>query len=627
MSGLASVIVRARDEVRFIGRLLEDVRAQTYEPPEIIVVDSGSTDGTLEVAERLADRVVRVAPEEFTFGRSLNVGCAAARGELLVFVSAHTYPVSNNWLANLVAPFADAAVGMVYGRQLPAPSTRLDEERDLYTNFGEGSRVSIDNPLGPNNANAAVRAELWREVPFDEELTGLEDLAWAQEIQALGHRVFYADNAGIVHIHEETLRQVFRRFRREGQALGQIMRYRMTPAGGVRRWTTSLARDLEYGLSRGERRRLLSVPASRAAEFAGLYAGLRDDQRLRRDRAQRVAAERRDQRAVVITGPGEHALTAVDRPPPGPGEVTLRVAYVGVCRTDLDVLDGTLAYYREGRARYPIVPGHEFSGVVEAVGAGVQGVAMGDRAVGECILGCGHCAACLSGTPTECPNRVETGVLNKDGAYATRVTLPARAVYRVPDGLSLRGAALCEPTAVVHKAARMLGVERGQRACVIGAGPIGQLAAQVLRAQGAEVALIDRSEERLSHPAELDISTATSLDGPEIRSADLVVEATGNRELLEPLLTAVAPGARVCLVGLIHDVPETANGKVVFGSLGSDPQDWPATLDLLAGGRIDLSALTRRVQPIDEYAEAWQRARDGRDLKQLLVVDGGLRDL
>jgi 2-desacetyl-2-hydroxyethyl bacteriochlorophyllide A dehydrogenase len=627
MSARASVIVRARDEARFIERLLEDVRAQTYDPLEIVVVDSGSTDGTLEIAERLADRVVRIAPEEFTFGRSLNKGSEAARGEFLVFVSAHTYPVSNNWLANLIAPFDDPSVGMVYGRQLPAPTTRLDEERDLLTNFGEGSAVSIDNPLGPNNANAAVRAELWREVPFDEELTGLEDLAWAQQIQARGHRVFYADNAGIVHIHEESLRQVFRRFRREGQALGQIMRYRMTPAGGLKRWASSTARDVEFGLRRGERRRLLSAPASRAAEFAGLYAGLRDDRRLGRERIRRVTAEQREQRAVVISAPGEHDLKQIEHPRPAPGEVTLRVAYVGVCHTDLDILDGTLAYYREGRARYPVVPGHEFSGVVEAVGDGVRDVAVGDRAVGECILGCGHCPACAAGRPTECAQRVETGVLNKDGAYATRVTLPARAVHRVPDALSLRGAALCEPTAVVHKAARALAVERGRRACIVGAGPIGQLAAQVLRARGADVALIDRDPDRLTHAAELDMSTATTLEGPELHTADVVVEATGNEAVLEPLLAGVRPDAHVCLLGLVHDAPANGTRATVFGSLGSDPEDWPAALDLLAGGRVDLSALTRRAQPLEDYADAWQRAREGRDIKQLLVVDGGLQDL
>jgi threonine dehydrogenase-like Zn-dependent dehydrogenase len=83
----------------------------------------------------------------------------------------------------------------------------------------------------------------------------------------------------------------------------------------------------------------------------------------------------------------------------------------------------------------------------------------------------------------------------------------------------------------------------------------------------------------------------------------------------------------VCLLGLVHDAPANGTRATVFGSLGSDPEDWPAALDLLAGGRVDLSALTRRAQPLEDYADAWQRAREGRDIKQLLVVDGGLQDL
>jgi len=635
IAGLASIVVRTRDEARHLRRLLEDSRRQTHKAIEVIVVDSGSRDGTLEIAHELADRVIEIAPESFTFGRSLNEGCRVARGEFLIFVSAHAYPASNNWLRNLLAPLADPGVAMVYGRQLPWEGTRLDEERDLIQNFGERTRVSVDDPIGPNNANAAIRAASWREMPFNEDLSGFEDSDWAKRAQAHGMAVYYAHNAAIVHIHDESLRQIFRRFRREGKALSTIFPEQgLTLAGAIKRWVVSCLRDLAYGARRGAWRRLPPVPAARAAEFAGLWRGYRDDDARRRAQARAAASARIAERAVVIEAPGRHGMRERPAPSPGADEVVVRVAYTGVCRTDLDVLDGELDYYRTGAGRFPIVPGHEYSGIVGDLGESVsKDLKIGDRVVGECILGCGVCASCTAGLPAECPNRRETGVLNKDGAYATRLVLPAASVHRVPHGTSLRSAALTEPVAVAVKAVRLLEVAPGEQTCVVGGGPIGQLAAQTLRAQGAQVTLIDRDEKRLRLAAELDISTASRIECPELSHAGAIIEATGNADVLPPLVAGAHREARICLVGLPHrPLSELApdvnpNGRRVFGSLGSDPRDWPVALELIASGRIELGALTASVEPLESYQRAWERCRRGERIKQLLLVDPRLAEL
>ena len=153
-----SIVIRTRNEERHLGRLLEAIREQTYTAWEILLVDSGSTDATLEVAHRYIpeSHIHHIAPHEFTYGRSLNLGCRQARGRYLVFVSAHTYPVNNTWLSNLVRPFDDPMVAMVYGRQRGVAFSRLSEERDLERMFGVTSKVLIDEPFG-HNANSAVR--------------------------------------------------------------------------------------------------------------------------------------------------------------------------------------------------------------------------------------------------------------------------------------------------------------------------------------------------------------------------------------------------------------------------------------------------------------------------------------
>ncbi len=124
-----SIIIRAHNEERHLGRLLEGIAQQTVKDVEIILVDSGSTDGTLTVAARYPVQVVHIAPEEFTFGRSLNLGIQAANAELLVFASAHVYPVYPDWLEKLLAPFADPQIALVYGKQRGGPSSKYSERQ------------------------------------------------------------------------------------------------------------------------------------------------------------------------------------------------------------------------------------------------------------------------------------------------------------------------------------------------------------------------------------------------------------------------------------------------------------------------------------------------------------------
>ena len=159
MSPAVSIVIRARNEGAFLGRLLAGIRLQDDADAEIILVDSGSTDDTRGIAEAHGCRLITIERERFTYGRALNVGCAAARGRTCVFVSAHCVPVNDRWLTRLLEPLRDATVAGSYGKQLPLPETLPYEQRNLLFGFPFASRRQ-SSQIFFHNANAALRREV-----------------------------------------------------------------------------------------------------------------------------------------------------------------------------------------------------------------------------------------------------------------------------------------------------------------------------------------------------------------------------------------------------------------------------------------------------------------------------------
>jgi len=216
-----SIVIRAYNEEKHIGRLLEGIRQQTLKDVEIVLVDSGSTDQTVSIAESFAARIVRIPSAEFTFGRSLNFGLRAATREFVVIASAHVYPVYPDWLESLLHPFENDAVALTYGKQRGPNSAKYSEQQIFHQWYPD-----VGKPNQPtafcNNANAAIRRSLWEHNPYDETLTGLEDLAWAKWAKEQGHQIAYVPEAEIIHVHNETPHGVFNRYRREAMAFKQI---------------------------------------------------------------------------------------------------------------------------------------------------------------------------------------------------------------------------------------------------------------------------------------------------------------------------------------------------------------------------------------------------------------------
>ncbi len=219
-----SIIIRCLNEEKHIGKLLAGLLEQTVTATEIIVVDSGSTDATLGIANRFPVKILHIKPEDFSFGYALNVGCAAATGNILLFASAHVYPVYRDWLEKMLAPFEDERVALVYGQQRGNEQTRYAEHQIFEKWFPDQSTSNQQHPFC-NNANCAIRKELWEQYPYDEQLTGLEDLAWAKNIQEQGWRIAYAAEATIIHVHEESWTSIYNRYRREAIALRLITKH------------------------------------------------------------------------------------------------------------------------------------------------------------------------------------------------------------------------------------------------------------------------------------------------------------------------------------------------------------------------------------------------------------------
>ena len=220
-----SIVIRCLNEEKHIGKLLAGIMAQSYKDVEIIVVDSGSTDATLSIAERFPTNIIHIKPEDFSFGYALNVGCKAATGDVLLFASAHVYPLYNDWLALMAEPFVKSEkVALTYGQQRGNEVTQYSEHQIFAQWFPNESTLNQKHPFC-NNANCAIRRSLWEQYPFDESLTGLEDLAWAKNIQEQGWHIAYQAKATIVHVHEETWKSVFNRYRREAIALRLIMKH------------------------------------------------------------------------------------------------------------------------------------------------------------------------------------------------------------------------------------------------------------------------------------------------------------------------------------------------------------------------------------------------------------------
>ncbi len=290
MNSRCSIIIRTFNEARYLGDVLAAIARQTVpaERREVVIVDSGSDDGTLEIAAQHGCRVVGIRREEFSFGRSLNIGCEIAAGEFLVFISGHCVPTSPEWLEELVAPFENERVAVTYGRQIGGPETKFSEHV-LFEKYFPAHGPPGQAPFFCNNANAALRKSVWAEHRFDETLTGLEDMELSRRLVARGLVVRYARKAVVYHYHHERWAQVRRRYEREAIALHRIMpEVHVHWHDAVRYFAAGVLGDAALSLSRRQLfAKFPEIAAFRACQYYGAWRGNHAHRELSRRQKER----------------------------------------------------------------------------------------------------------------------------------------------------------------------------------------------------------------------------------------------------------------------------------------------------------------------------------------------------
>ena len=294
-------------------------------------------------------------------------------------------------------------------------------------------------------------------------------------------------------------------------------------------------------------------------------------------------------------------------PPPArprPGELQLRVRWCGICGTDLEewlsgpvFIPASVPHPLTG-ARAPLVLGHEFAGVVVAVGAGVTGLLPGQRVAVDTIVSCGGCHWCQRGEVTRCPALGALG-LHGDGGLAELCNAPARMCLPVPDTVADDEAALAEPLAVAVRALRRGGLRPGERVAVVGAGTVGLMAVQAAAASGAgSVAVIEPLPERRALAIRLGADRAVPPGDAAALEADVAVECAGAPDAIQTALQALRSGGRAVLLGIVTEPAPIApmdlvgGEKSLIGSLSHVwDEDFREALQLLGCGTVQAAPL------------------------------------
>ena len=323
----------------------------------------------------------------------------------------------------------------------------------------------------------------------------------------------------------------------------------------------------------------------------------------------------------MIERPHEAAFREVETPSVGPGDVLVRSRLAGVCRTDVDVLNGEL----DSRwVRYPCIPGHEWSGVVEAVGADVEDVAAGDRVVCEGFCYCGACRRCRAGDTHLCEHYDCLG-FTRPGGYGELVAVPRRVVHRLPDAVALDAAVLIEPAAVVLKGLLRARPEAGETVGVVGCGTLGALAIVLGRlfSPAAVVAYGIRETElelarRLGADETVDVSGS---GGAHEGDLDLVVETAGAVAAVELSTRLPREGGRIVALGISGEGRELClpadrfalRDLELIGSVGYTAAVWSRVVELLGARLVDLSPILARRVPVERFEDAFalMTERDG----------------
>ncbi|MQA11765.1 MAG: alcohol dehydrogenase catalytic domain-containing protein [Pseudonocardiaceae bacterium] len=322
-------------------------------------------------------------------------------------------------------------------------------------------------------------------------------------------------------------------------------------------------------------------------------------------------------RAVYIDEPGRLRVASSEPRQPSDGQARVRVAWAGICGSDREVLAG----HRPKRfVRYPVVPGHEWSGTVVSVGSDADASLVGKPVVGEGFRSCGRCTACRRGDSNLCEADYDETGFTQPGAWADYLTLPARLLHVLPEGSDLRAAAALEPSACVAAGCLKAAAAPGERVAVVGAGTLGLLAAQLLHAtHPAELMLVDPQAGRAELAERCGATALLSLDEArrETGRFDVVFEAAGAPGAARLAIRLARRGGRVVLTGIPSaDDEPPATEDLVLGQVtvhpvfGAPSRAWSHAVRAFSSGALDPSLIVTHEVALDDVAEAFRVLAD-----------------
>jgi 2-desacetyl-2-hydroxyethyl bacteriochlorophyllide A dehydrogenase len=338
-----------------------------------------------------------------------------------------------------------------------------------------------------------------------------------------------------------------------------------------------------------------------------------------------------DGRGAFYVGDRSFVVREAEPVPPAAGEARIEVAYTGICGTDLHIMHGAM----DGRVARPAVLGHEMSGLVAELGDGVTGWAVGERVTVMPLSWCGGCPACRAGHTHIC-HRLNFIGIDSPGAMQSSWTVPASRLVRLPGHLSLRDGALVEPTAVAVHDVRRSRLRAGERAVVVGAGPVGLLIACVARQTGADVLVLELERHRRSvaeelglravDPAAADVAAIVD-DWTAGAGADVTFEVSGSAAGVRTAVETLGVRGRLVAVA-IHPTPREVDLHRVFwreleiiGVRVYQRTDFEEAVRLLADGAVPAARLVSAVVPLDDVMAAFAALESGTAIK--VLVDCG----
>jgi L-iditol 2-dehydrogenase len=335
-------------------------------------------------------------------------------------------------------------------------------------------------------------------------------------------------------------------------------------------------------------------------------------------------------KAIVKEGPGPgFALREVPKPQSVAGTVIVQVKAVGICGTDIPIFDGVRP------VPYPLIPGHEFAGVVTELGPDVEGWHVGDRVSIDLVKGCAHCRFCRIGDESLCDELTEIGI-DVNGAYAEYVAVPVSCLHHLPQEMPFEVGASVDPLASAYRGVRKVAVSSEDIVVIFGSGPIGLYALQSSIARGARMTIVvDKIRGRRLEVANLlgadhvfcsaeeDPGTAIArcTDG---QMASVVIEATGSAQVLPAVIDAAAKGARIALLGIFHqpatfEVRQIVRRELqIMGSFCYSWDDFEESLRLLADGKVATERMITHVLPLEKMEQALALMRSGEAIKVIL---------